>query len=158
MRARYAELLARAPIVTEKGKQFLARLELERRAEQLCETSGGVSDWARQKLVLGIAYLIRGLQYVQAKITPPQNKQLAMRPAAAAEPGAPAASASEEPFRVLLLPAVAYAGGSHGRGNSAAARGPGTRATGSPGPNRPTKRRRGNRTGGCATSSRAMSL
>ncbi len=55
LRARYAELLARAPIVTEKGKQFLARLELERRAEQFRETSGGVSDWARQKVVLGIA-------------------------------------------------------------------------------------------------------
>jgi hypothetical protein len=125
LRARYAELLARTPIVTEKGKQFLARLELERRAEQFCETSGGVSDWARQKLVLGIAYLIRGLQYVQAKITPPQNKQLAMRPAAAAEP---AASASEEPFRVLLLPSAAYAGGNHGRSKargSARTRNPG---------------------------------
>ena len=30
LRARYAELLARAPILTEKGKQFMARLELEK--------------------------------------------------------------------------------------------------------------------------------
>ncbi len=119
LRARYAELLARAPIVTEKGKQFLARLELERRAEQVRETSGGVSDWARRKLVLGIAHLIRGLQYVQAKITPAQNKQLAMHPAAGArsEP-APAGSASGEPFRVLLLPSSAYAGGANGRGRA----------------------------------------
>ncbi len=86
LRARYAELLARAPIVTEKGKQFLARLELEKRAEQFRETSGDAADWARQKVVVAIAYLIRGLQYIQAKITPQQNKQLAMLPASAEEP------------------------------------------------------------------------
>ena len=40
LRARYAELLARAPILTEKGKQFLARLELEKRAEQLRDFFG----------------------------------------------------------------------------------------------------------------------
>ncbi len=40
LRARYAELLARAPILTEKGKQFLARLELEKRAEQFRELVG----------------------------------------------------------------------------------------------------------------------
>ncbi len=119
LRARYAELLARAPIVTEKGKQFLARLELERRAEQFRETSGGAADWARRGVVVGIAYLIRGLQYIQAKITPQQNKQLAMRPAEAESIRAPAAaSASDEPFRVLLLPASSYAGGNHGRGKS----------------------------------------
>ena len=78
LRARYAELLARAPILTEKGKQFLARLELEKRAEQLRDSSGDVADWSRRRLVMAIAYLIRGLQYVQAKITPLQNKQLAV--------------------------------------------------------------------------------
>jgi hypothetical protein len=116
LRARYAELLARAPVLTEKGKQFLVRLELERRAEQLLETSGSVSDWARQRLVGGIAYLIAGLQHVQGKITPPGHKQLA--PLAAGSGFAPAAPAPEEiaqPLRVRLLPASAYsseAGGS----------------------------------------------
>ncbi len=108
LRARYAELLARAPILTEKGRQFLARLELERRAEQFRETSGGASNWARRRLVVAIAYLIAGLQFVQAKITPASNKQLAVRPAAAE--AAPAASASEDSIRVLLLPASEYSG------------------------------------------------
>ena len=77
LRARYAELLARAPDLSEKGKQFLARLELERRAEQFRESSGDLLDRARRGLVVGIAYLITGLQVVQAKVTPPESKQLA---------------------------------------------------------------------------------
>ncbi len=117
LRARYAELLARAPILTEKGKQFLARLELEKRAEQFRETSGDAADWARQKVVVAIAYLIRGLQYVQAKITPIQNKQLAVLASAEETARAPAdAAASDEPLRVLLLPSSSYAGGNHGQG------------------------------------------
>jgi hypothetical protein len=116
LRARYAELLARAPILTEKGRQFLARLELERRAELFRETSGGVSNWARRRLVVGIAYLIAGLQYIQAKITPASNKQLAVRPAVAE--AAPPASATGDSIRVMLLPASAYAGGNAGRGAS----------------------------------------
>ncbi|KAI95737.1 hypothetical protein T281_03990 [Rhodomicrobium udaipurense JA643] len=119
LRARYAELLARAPHVSEKGRQFLARLELERRAEQFRETSGGASDWLRQRVVIGIALLIRGLQYVQAKVTPQKNKQLAVRPSA----GEPAPTRTEaaadepapEPLRALLMPASAYAGGNRGR-------------------------------------------
>jgi hypothetical protein len=113
LRARYAELLAHAPIVTEKGKQFLARLELERRAEQFRETSGGVADWARRGIVSGIAYIIAGLQYIQAKVTPLENKQLAVVSGATAASGA---SAGGESFRVLLLPASSYREGHHGRG------------------------------------------
>jgi hypothetical protein len=116
LRARYAELLARAPDLSEKGKQFLTRLELERRAEQFRETSGGLLDWARQGLVAGIAYLIAGLQQIQAKITPPGHKQLAPLPAGPSIPQPPAfASEPEIPLRVLLLPASAYSGGNHGR-------------------------------------------
>ncbi|MBT3069638.1 hypothetical protein KKP04_01970 [Rhodomicrobium sp. Az07] len=120
LRARYAELLARAPHVSEKGRQFLARLELERRAEQVRETSGGASDWLRQRIVIGIALLIRALQYVQAKITPQKNKQLAVYPAtgepASARPGAAAApGAAQEPLRALLMPSAAYESGSRGR-------------------------------------------
>ncbi len=116
LRARYAELLARAPILTEKGKQFFARLELEKRAEEFAEASGGVSNWARRRVVRGIAYLIAGLQFVQGKITPASNKQLAVRPSAAE--AAPALGATPELIRVMLLPAAAYAGGNHGRGAS----------------------------------------
>jgi len=119
LRARYAELLARAPHVGEKGRQFLARLELERRAELFRETSGGASDWLRQRIVIGIALLIRGLQYVQAKITPQKNKQLAVRPAAgepaSTRPEAAVPEAAPEPLRALLLPSAAYAGSNRGR-------------------------------------------
>ncbi|HXW21427.1 MAG TPA: hypothetical protein VEK14_00800 [Rhodomicrobium sp.] len=116
LRARYAELLSRAPILTEKGKQFLARLELEKRAEQFRESSGDAADWARRGVVMAIAFLIRGLQYVQAKITPQQNKQLAVVASAEEAVRGPAADdASKESFRVLLLPSSAYAGGNNGR-------------------------------------------
>ncbi len=116
LRARYAELLARAPILTEKGKQFLARLELEKRAEQLRESSGDAADWTRQMVVMAIAHLIRGLQFVQAKITPQQNKQLAVVASADEPVRAPAeTAASEESFRVLLLPSSSYAGANSGR-------------------------------------------
>jgi hypothetical protein len=119
LRARYAELLARAPILTEKGKQFLSRLELEKRAEQFRDSSGDAADWARQRLVMAIAHLIKGLQYVQAKITPQQNKQLAVLATAEEPVRAPAENAaSEESFRVLLLPSSSYAGGNHGRGKT----------------------------------------
>lgn len=116
LRARYAELLARAPHVSEKGKQFLARLELERRAEQFRTSSGDAADWARQKLVVGIAHLIAGLQYAQAKITPPEHKQLVARPPESGVPVDPPPAKAKEPLRVLLLPASAYEGGNHGRG------------------------------------------
>ena len=113
LRARYAELLARAPDLSEKGKQFMARLELERRAEQFRDSSNSAIHWARQALVVGIAYTIAGLQFVQAKITPPEHKQLApLRAAAAPEPAGP--EPEEEPLRVLLLPASAYSGGNYG--------------------------------------------
>jgi hypothetical protein len=116
LRARYAELLSRAPILTEKGKQFLTRLELEKRAEQFRESSGDAVDWARRGVVMAIAFLIRSLQYVQAKITPQQNKQLAVVASAEEAVRGPAADdASKESFRVLLLPSSAYAGGNNGR-------------------------------------------
>lgn len=117
LRARYAELLARAPELTEKGKQFLTRLELERRAEQFRETSGDLFDRARQGLVVGIAYLIAGLQAVQAKLTPPAHKQLASYPPAASTLQEPPSAAPKRPLRVLLLPASAYSGGNHGEAN-----------------------------------------
>jgi hypothetical protein len=116
LRARYAELLAHAPEVTEKGKQFLARLELEKRAEQFRSSSGDAVDWARQQLVVGIAHLIAGLQYAQAKITPLENKQLVVRPAEfQIDRAPPAAEPEEAPLRVLLLPASAYSGGNNGK-------------------------------------------
>jgi hypothetical protein len=119
LRARYAELLARAPHVSEKGRQFLARLELERRAEQFRETSGGASDWLRQHVVIGVELLIRGLQYIQTKVTPQKKKQLTVRRSVAelaptpAEAAAP--EAAPEPLRALLMPASAYADGKRGR-------------------------------------------
>ncbi len=50
---------------------------------------------------------------MQAKITPPEHKQLApLRAATAPEPAGP--EPEEEPLRVLLLPASAYSGGNYG--------------------------------------------
>jgi hypothetical protein len=123
LRARYAELLARAPELSERGKQFLARLELEKRADQFRETSGDAVTWSRQKCVVAIAYLIAGLQYAQAKVTPPGNKQLALRisdPQSVGEtpPEARSNSEAEAPLRVLLLPASEYEGGNRGRRRS----------------------------------------
>ena len=103
LRARYAELLARAPVLTEKGKQFLVRLELERRAEQLLETSGSVSDWARQRPVGGIAYLIAGIRIYAGEDHALGHKQLA--PVVAGSGFAPAAPAPEE----VAQPSAGYA-------------------------------------------------
>ncbi len=123
LRARYAELLAKAPALSEKGKQFLERLELERRAEEVRQSSDDVMDRVRQGLVAGLAHLIATLQAAQAKLTPSQHKQVTM-PASVPEPNSassdtPApveASAAENvPFRVLLLPASSYSGGNHGQ-------------------------------------------
>ncbi len=119
LRARYAELLTRAPGLTDKGRQFLARLELEKSAEQFRESSEDAFDWTRQKIVVGIAYLIAGLQYVQAKITPRENKQLVLHAAEkSVADAAPSAerSTDETPLRVLLLPVSSYEGGNRGRG------------------------------------------
>src|SRR5262249_21008077 len=103
--------------LSEKGKQFLARLELERRAEQFRQSSGDLLDWARQCLVVGIAYLIAGLQHLQATVTPPSHKQLAPIPEgpSISMQTAPFATEPETPLRVLLLPASAYSGGNYGR-------------------------------------------
>src|SRR5579883_1545567 len=104
LRARYAEFLSLAPELTDRGKQFLRRLEIERHAEQLRESSSDALDWARQKLVVGIAYLIAGLQFLQAKIAPAKSKQLVV--AAELKSAAPAEEAP--PLRASLLPAAAY--------------------------------------------------
>ncbi|MGA7323347.1 MAG: hypothetical protein WBX25_02400 [Rhodomicrobium sp.] len=118
LRTRYAELLSRAPHLSEKGKQFLARLEFERRAEQFRETSNSVLNRARQALVVTIAYTIAGLQYIQAKVTPAEHKQLVLRPAQAAEQPlqGEAAAPREPPLRIMLLPASAYPSTNSGAG------------------------------------------
>jgi hypothetical protein len=113
LRARYAEFLAQAPQLTEKGKQFLARLELERRAEELRETSTSAISIARRKLVVVIAHAIAGLQALQARVSPPDAKQIAIatayqpspdlgRSEARSEPASPPPQPS--PIRALLPP------------------------------------------------------
>lgn len=103
LQARYVEALQRAPDLSEKGKQFLARLELERRAEQMRLGSRGLLSRLRNALVLLIARLITALQHVQAWITPPENKQLArVGPAFSVEAKA---APPQEPIRRPLPPA-----------------------------------------------------
>ena len=122
LRARYAELLARAPILTEKGSQFLARLEIERHAERLRQSSDHFLDWIRQQIVIGIANLIAALQIVQAKVTPLEHKQLAplhANPNGFATNGATHGRAVP-PLRVLLPPAATRAGTNYSAGGNRA--------------------------------------
>ncbi len=75
LQAKYEEVLRRAPVVTERGRQFIARLELEKRSDQLKETSRGVIARSRVLLVKVLAHLIAGLQGLQehlSRVEPPR--------------------------------------------------------------------------------------
>jgi hypothetical protein len=62
VQAKYEELLRKAPEATERGKQFIARLELAEKSERLKLT---VSDAAKRFAVQALAHLIAGLQRLQ---------------------------------------------------------------------------------------------
>jgi hypothetical protein len=73
--AKYEEVLRKAPELTERGKQFIARLELAEKSERLKLTSATVRDAARRMLVRGLGHAIAGLQRLQIAL----DAQLAQR-------------------------------------------------------------------------------
>ena len=113
----------------EKGKQFLARLELEKRAEQLRDFIGPRRRLVAAEACDGDRVSDQGPAIVQAKITPQQNKQLAVVASAEEPVRAPADDAADELFRSCSCPSSSYAGGNHGLGKArGSAPGPGNHA------------------------------
>ncbi len=72
LQAKYQEILVRAPELSERGRQFIARLELAKRSEQLRERSRGVLKDAKRLLVRALAHLIALLQKAQDWLAPPE--------------------------------------------------------------------------------------
>jgi hypothetical protein len=81
--AKYEELVRKTPVLTDRGRQFIARLELAEKSERLKLTSATVRDAGRRIAVRGLAYLIAGLQNLQLAL----EKQLAAAGSAAAKKG-----------------------------------------------------------------------
>ena len=71
--AKYEQTLRRAPQITERGRQFIARLELAERSERLRLTSANFLIWLTRQLATGLAHFIAGLQGLHAILseTPP---------------------------------------------------------------------------------------
>lgn len=72
LQAKYQEALQKAPELSERGRQFVARLELARRSEQLRETSKGILDDGKRKMVRYLAHAIAGLQRLQEMLAVPE--------------------------------------------------------------------------------------
>ncbi len=68
LQARYEQLLSRRPEVTERGRQFIARLELAARSERLRLTSAGYMEWGRRHAVQGVAHVLAALPPMQARL------------------------------------------------------------------------------------------
>ncbi len=71
--AKYEQTLRRAPQITERGRQFIARLELAEHSERLRLTSANFVIWLTRQLATGLAHFIAGLQGLHAVLseTPP---------------------------------------------------------------------------------------
>ena len=71
--AKYEQTLRRAPQITERGRQFIARLELAEHSERLRLTSANFLIWLARQLATALAYFIAGLQQLHALLseTPP---------------------------------------------------------------------------------------
>jgi hypothetical protein len=71
--AKYELALRRTPRITERGRQFIARLELAERSERLRLTWANLLIWLTRRLATGLAYGIAGLQRLHAELsdTPP---------------------------------------------------------------------------------------
>lgn len=95
VQAKYEELLSRRPDITERGRQFFARLELAAQAERLRLTSASVWDWLKRRLVSGLAHLIAGLQRLKDWLDE-VNAEVERRAAEAAKNGRQALPAPSE--------------------------------------------------------------
>ncbi|WP_088342768.1 MULTISPECIES: hypothetical protein [Rhodomicrobium] len=67
--AKYEQVLRRAPEVTERGRQFIARLELAERSERLRLTSANAAIWLMRRSVNGLGHLIAGVQRTHAALS-----------------------------------------------------------------------------------------
>jgi len=77
LRQRYADMLGRAPELTETGRQFIARLELEKRSERLRLGTAKLRRRARLELVRLLTFLIAALERLRDRLAdaPPQPAQ-----------------------------------------------------------------------------------
>lgn len=142
VQAKYEELLRKAPEATERGKQFIARLELAEKSERLKLT---VSDAAKRFAVRALAHLIAGLQRLLVALerrlaavqdggdagpdtaTRPARKLGAENPDAARSVILPATTTESEGPRLQAKPgAPARDAGSLGHSEALAARAPRT--------------------------------
>lgn len=64
--SRYDQMLARAPQITERGRQFIVRLELAERSERLRLTSANAAIWLARRLADAMGLLIAGLRRLHA--------------------------------------------------------------------------------------------
>jgi hypothetical protein len=77
LRQRYADMLRRAPELTDTGRQFIARLELEKRSERLRLGTAKLRRRARLELVRFLTLLIAALERLRDRLAdaPPQPAQ-----------------------------------------------------------------------------------
>ncbi len=68
LQARYEQLLAKRPDATERGRQFIARLELAARSERLRLTSASYMAWGRRQVARGLAQMLAALPPIQARL------------------------------------------------------------------------------------------
>lgn len=83
LQEKYEEALRRAPELTERGRQFITRIELKHKAERLMEMSHGLAGRLRPLLVKGLAHMIAALQRLQDKLahTETARRERPLRPA-----------------------------------------------------------------------------
>ncbi|HEY7644861.1 MAG TPA: hypothetical protein VH858_07475 [Hyphomicrobiales bacterium] len=67
--AKYERVLSRAPELTERGRQFIARLDLAERSERLRLTSANVLIWLARRLIDVLAHFIAGLQILYGALS-----------------------------------------------------------------------------------------
>ena len=77
LRQRYADVLRRAPELSDTGRQFIARLELEKRSERLRLGTAKLRRRARLELVRFLSMLIAALERLRDRLAdaPPQPAQ-----------------------------------------------------------------------------------
>jgi hypothetical protein len=66
--AKYERLVRAAPEITERGRQFIARLELAERSERLQLTSANAAIWMARGLLSGLAHLLAGIARLHAAL------------------------------------------------------------------------------------------
>ena len=67
--AKYEQVLSRAPELTERGRQFIARLDLAEKSERLRLTSANVLIWVARRLIDLLAHFLAGLQILYGALS-----------------------------------------------------------------------------------------